>query len=170
MADHPEKPRKGASLPDQELAELLLRIPADYRAQLRPLAKFLEGKRVTAATGGRSGYALSLEDGSTAIAFVSAGRLELKVITCAPSEAELALIRQDDAPDGSAPSEAPLPYASERCSIADEVAHCLYQPVTGIAVGEDCFSLCFPGGMELEAMFVPNARGQRALRVFWEQW
>jgi hypothetical protein len=36
-----------------------------------------------------------------------------------------------------------------------------------LAHGEDSFNLCFPGGMELETMVVPDGEGRPALRVFW---
>lgn len=169
MASHDAPPRSG-TLSSQEVLAQLGQVPADYRDTLRRLAQSLRGKVVAGSRGGHSGYLLRFTDGTSALAFVQGTRLELEVLTQAPSPAELALLAQADVPDGSAPSAANLPNASQPCSIVDEIARSHGQPVTGIAVGSDCFSLCFPEGRELEALFVPGAGGRPALRVFWEQW
>jgi hypothetical protein len=72
--------------------------------------------------------------------------------------------------DGSAPLPDDLPYASEYCDIAAEVAKAHGQTIESLAIGASSFNLTFPDGHELDTRIVKASDGKPALRVFWEQW
>lgn len=169
MTSHDSKPLR-TSMSPEEVRTTLEKMPAEYRARLVKATRSLNHKVVQESRAGKSGYALSFADGSAAVVFVNGDQLDVRVSDRAPGEEDLTLIDQADAPDGAAPSDAALPYASAPFSLRDEVARSHGHAVTGIAVGEDTFNFCFDDGHELEAMFVPSRAGRRALRVFWEQW
>jgi len=72
--------------------------------------------------------------------------------------------------DGRGPFPVDYPYANQVYDLGGEVAHCVGQSISAVAVGETCFNLCFPDGHELDSMILRDGQGRPALRVFWEQW
>ena len=70
----------------------------------------------------------------------------------------------------AAPLDIDLPYASHDNDISVEARHTHGKRITGVAIGAQEFSLCFPGDMELEGNVWQDGDGRLVLRVFYEQW
>jgi len=168
--DHSDEPTPG-DLPEEELSSMYEGLMgSEYYRYVEPLAGIVRGKRVAGSRGGTSGYSLAFAGGSWFVAYLVGERLAWQTGPGDVPPEVLGKIDSAEAGDASEPLDVDLPYAGQACDIASEVARCHGQPVVGLAYGEDTFNLCFPKGMELEAMIVPDRDGRPALRVFWEQW
>lgn len=167
---HKDKPEIASHIPD-ELIEVKKRLFASgYYQHILPLRERLKGKLVSSSQAGRSGYLVYFEDGTWLICYLKTSQVHWIMGAGQPITAQLALIHEAAAGDGSEPLTANLPCADESCDIASEVRNAHGQRVTGIAIGENSFNLCFPDGMELDTTVVPTPDGRKAIRVFWEQW
>ncbi len=149
-------------------AEQLYR--ADYTNYVRKLLQAVEGKRVTSTLAGNSGFILHLERSQWVAAYLANARLEYAVGSEPPSSSIVQRLHNVEYGDPHAPLPADLPYASEPCNLAAEVAQSVDQIITGFAFGESCFNFCFPEGMELDTSISRDSHGRLTLRVFWEQW
>jgi hypothetical protein len=169
MAKHDERPQHG-DLPEAEMNRALARVSGSYGQHVHALLNDIHGKVVDRTSVGRSGYCLEFKDGSWVICYLSSAVLEWRTGPGAPSAVDRALMDSPHAGDGRGPLPVEHPYADEVCDLEAEVARAAGQPVTGVAVGETSFNLCFPDGRELDATVLSDPDGRPVLRVFWEQW
>lgn len=169
MAKHDQKPER-ADLPDDVTERALGHLNSSYGQRLQLLLNEIEGKVVTRTSAGRSGYCLEFDDRSWIICHLSRFVLEWRTGTGLPTSDDCALMDNPDAGEGREPLSIDHPYADEVCDLAAQVARCVGQPVSAVAVGENSFNLCFPDGHELDATVQRDSDGRAVLRVFWEQW
>jgi hypothetical protein len=157
---------------DDFLEAAIAAIDPEYAGRLEGLGAALSGKVVEDSQAGHSGYLLRFTDGFWVAVWLdpSTGRMEFATGDGAPPTEVTALLSNPAVPDASAPLNVDRPYASEPNDIRGEARRVHGSPVTGIAIGERAFNLCFPGDMELDGTVFPNAEGCAVLRVFYEQW
>lgn len=170
MTKHDEYPEYDGELTEEQIRLIEQIMESPYAKHIQELREHIDGKVVSSSVAGRSGYMLEFEDGYFLICFLSENIMDWRVGHGKPSSSDLNLINQEHAGDGYAPLSVDVIYADEHCDITSEVAKSHDQPITGIAIGQNSFNLCFPGGRELGSMLVPDSCGKLALRVFWEQW
>jgi hypothetical protein len=168
---HDSAPELG-SLPDDVAQRLIEDLDPAYTAKVRNLGQQLDGSVVVDSTGGHSGYLLRLADGGYVAVWLDSdlSRMEFFTDTGDPPAHLISLLSNPDVPDASAPLDIDRPYANERNDISTEARRAHGHPITGVAVGQNAFSLCFPDDIELEGHVLQLPDGRLALRVFWEQW
>ena len=168
---HNEKPKKAENLSEQEFRAMLNRVMnSPYSTYVKEKTKCIEGKTVTSSISGCSGYILIFNDGSYLVCYLNENKLDLVWGSGKIKNIFMEKINSSLFGDASKPLSVDLPYANESCGISNEVNKSHGQTITGIAIGEKTFNICFPEGMELDAMIVPDSNGKDSLRVFWEQW
>jgi hypothetical protein len=143
---------------------------SDYAEHVRKLTPRVTGKRVTDTVAGKSGFLLRLDGSCWVAAFVENRRLQYSVGTGEPPSGVLDRLNSIECGEPLLPLAADVPYASESCDIAAEVAKSVNQSIEGLAIGDASFNFCFPHGLELDSTIVNDANGRPTLRVFWEQW
>ena len=170
MINHDEKPK----LSDLSVVEL-----QRWAKQLSssPYAKYVEnlkskviGRTVVSSAVSSSGFLLYLNDNSWVLSFLNNAKLDWRVGSGEPSTADLKLMNAEYSDDGRKPLAVNLPYADETCDMEVEIAEAHGKPIVNLAIGARSFNFCFPEKRELDVMIAPDAKGQTALRVFWEQW
>ena len=166
---HDEKPKPG-NLPDDVMERARSRLSSAYGRQLGMLLEEIRGKVVARTSAGRSGYCLKFEDGSWIVCHLSNFVLKWRTGAGVLTSEERALMDDPNTGDGRLPLSADGPYSEEICDMDAEVAQCIGQPVSAIAVGETSFNICFPDGHEIDANVRRDSDGRAILRVFWEQW
>jgi len=155
----------------KEILEAAVRISeSDYAKYVMQLVRLVVGKKVVATEGGRSGYLLFLEEHNWIICYFDGESMRWCHGVGEPVQEQRDLIHSAGVGDGKGSLTVDLPYASEECDVEKEVLRSIGHTVTGYAVGDACFNLCFEDGHELDAMIVPDDNYKRALRIFWEQW
>jgi hypothetical protein len=165
---HDELPEPG-ELSADDLHEVEVIRNSAYAQNLRELSSFIAGKTVIESEAGSSGFLLRFSDRTWSLCFVEGARLSWKVGQDPTPQDRLKLMCADHA-DGTDPLDVNVPYADETCDVAAEVAKCHGEQVTGLAIGERTFNICFPAGRELETSIWQRSDGKLAFRVFWEQW
>src|SRR5512132_444919 len=151
MNPHDKKPTRGTMSP-AELQSVTERLEFSYSSHVRALASRAKDRRVAETDAGRSGYLLRFADGSGVVVLVAGARLDWKWLDGPLEPSDLSLLHQPGTGDARVSRPADGPYASQLCDLPAEVARCIGQPVTGVAIGEDTFNLCFPEDRELDAM------------------
>jgi len=141
-----------------------------YSQHIQALTPMIKGKVVQNSIAGNSGFILIFTDNTSVISYLKKEKLYYKYIETVLSDGDRALIKSDDYGDGFAPLDVDIPYANVICNLASEISNAHGKTITGFSTGEDSFNFCFPNGMELETMLVPDKDNRIALRVFWEQW
>ncbi len=169
MARHDEKPGTG-DLPPAEIEKLMARMNSSYGQRVRAIREEIKGKIVARTSTGRSGYCLEFTDGSWVVCYLAESLLDWHAGPGPLPQGARDLMHDPKAGDVRGPLAVNRPYASEVCDLEYQVAQAIGQSVSGIAVGDDSFNLCFPDGHELDASVVADATGLPGLRVFWEQW
>jgi hypothetical protein len=166
---HHQKPEI-AKLPKnfQEMSEKILK--SDYYAYVARLTKIVKGRTVKDSFPGRSGFILFLDNGDWIASFLHDDKMMYEMGSGKPGGNIYKKLNSKTYGDASEPLSVDLPYSDEECDIASELKNSHGKPITGLSIGEDSFNFCFPKGMELEAMLVPDETDRTALRVFWEQW
>jgi hypothetical protein len=168
--EHHKEPHKDKELPKELLSLVEKVMHSPYVSAIQKQVNEIKGRVVESTVGGTSGYLLTLRDGSFVIIHLSGDKMDIHSGRGTPREEEMALINSKDCGDASGPLAVNLPYADESCSISHEVSQCRGMAIEGVSLGENTFNLCFPEGWELDASIVPDPKGKKALRVFWEQW
>ena len=157
-------------MPPDVLQQITAWTSSPYGKYLEELRTRIKGKTVSRTEAGHAGFLLCFPDDSWVLCYLEDAKLQWQTGTGAADNAALQKLCSDAVGDGFAPLRANLPYANETNDMAAEVALSLGKVVTGLAIGEDMFNICFPEGMELDATIHPDQDGKLALRVFWEQW
>ncbi len=165
---HDRRPKQG-SLSELELKQITKRLSGAYSEYIKALSEEIKGKTVCSVVGGRSGYMLTFTDETWIVCYLSENIMDWMTGSGSALK-EMQVINANGARDCSAPIESFAPYADEYCDISTEIKNAIGQQVTGVAIGEDSFNLCFPDNMELDAMVIHEPDGSVGLRVFWEQW
>jgi len=153
MARHDEKPEKG-DLPTAEIEKAMAQISSPYGQRVRALLEEIEGKVVARTSTGRSGYCLEFTDGSWVVCYLAESLLDWRTGPLPLPQGARDLMHNSSAGDARGPLTIDRPYASEVCDLEFQVAHAIGQSVSGIAVGDNSFNLCFPDGHELDATVV----------------
>jgi hypothetical protein len=167
---HTDRPQNAPEVPPEAL-EAMRRIQASgYGEEVRRFVEPLRGKVVESSRAGPGGFLVQFVDGTWAAAFVRGRRLRGEAGAGQVPSSLLDALEGRECGDPGAPVGSAVPYGEEGCDIAREVSNCHGQAVTGVAIGEDTFNLCFPAGMELDASIARDASGRAVLRVYWEQW
>jgi len=160
-----KKPIK-VEIKEDELQELVKKITeTTYFDYVKPLTKFIKGKTVNNSYAGISGFILVFSDSSFLICYLKDDFLKWQYSEKQLESIDLEKIKNNDYHDVSSPLKINYPYSDEDCDIEKELKNSYGKTITGVAIGEISFNLCFPNGKELETMIVENG-----LRVFWEQW
>jgi hypothetical protein len=161
-----------ATVPDHVLKAVMSRRQSEYSEGVKHLGDQLRGRVVTESSGGHSGYLLRFADGAWVAVWLepSLSRMEHSTGAGDPPAEVVARLSNPVVASASAPLDIDLPYASEDNDISAEASHTHGKPITGVAIGEQDFSLCFPDDMELEGTVLQDGRGRLVLRVFYEQW
>ncbi len=168
--NHYQKPEISNDL-DKELEKIrddLL--TSDYCTYIKLLSPKVKDQTVKSSFAGNSGFILFLENGCWVASFLHENKLIYETGNGKPEDSTYRKINSSLYGDGSSPLTVDLPYADEENEISKELEQSYGKTITGLAIGSDCFSFCFPKGMELESLLMPNKAGCLALRVFWEQW
>jgi hypothetical protein len=143
---------------------------SSYWQYLQPLQARVVGRTVLSSEAGNSGFTLFLDDSTWALVYLDGEMLQWMSGARQLSKEQQHLMHSSAYGDGTAPLTVDLPHTDESCDMAAELAHAHGQRINALAVGEDCFNFCFPGGHELETMIIRTNDGKTGLRVFWEQW
>jgi hypothetical protein len=140
------------TVPDDVLQAVNARRQSEYSIGVKHLGDQLRGRVVTESIGGHSGYLLRFADGTWVAVWLepSLSRMAHSIGAGDPPAEVVALLSNPVVASASAPLDMDLPYASEDNDISAEARHTHGKPITGVAIGEQDFSLCFPGDMELE--------------------
>lgn len=160
--------------PNDEVAQtnyLKLKIrTSKYSQHIQELSPMVKGKIVKDSMVGNAGFILVFTDNTLVISYLKQEKLYYKYIEDSLLDEDRALIKSENYGDGFAPLEIDIPYANQICDLASEIANVHNKPITGLSIGENAFNFCFPNGLELETMIVPDKDNKITLRVFWEQW
>jgi hypothetical protein len=135
MAKHEEKPQIG-DLPDDVMEQAFGRLSSSYGERLQALLDEIRGKVVARTSAGRSGYCLEFSDRTWIICHLSDFVLEWHTGSGLPSADDRALMHDQGAGDGRGPLTIDRPYADEICDLEAQVACCVGQPVSAVAVGD----------------------------------
>jgi hypothetical protein len=168
---HDEKPQNANNLSEQEFQNMLSKVMnSPYSKYVKEKTQGIEGKTVISSLSGCSGYILLFKDDSYLVCYLKVDKLDLAWGSGKVENSFMEIINSFQFGDASKPLSVDLPYGNEPCDLSNEVNKTHGQTVTGIAIGERTFNICFAEGMELDAMIVPDLNGKDSLRVFWEQW
>jgi hypothetical protein len=167
---HEERPQVAAPGPAELAAQVEALMASEYRQLVAPLAPKVVGRRVTDSHAGHSGFILFLDDGTWVASFLEERRLKWQTGAGQPSGEVLSLLCSPEYGDARAPIPQDIPYASQYCDIAAEVAKAHGETIATLAFGRDTFNYVFPDGHELDTRVVTTSDGKPALRVWWEQW
>ena len=166
--DHDSKPQI-TNLSQESLDEMKQITHSPYFDHIKKLGHLIKGKVVASSSAGHSGYLLRFEDSTWLLCWFNGENLDWETGDYLLTANKLSLM---DNPNFLKPDKGktkPHPYSNEEIHIQAETKKAHGQKVTGVSIGSNCFSVCFPKNKELEAHIL-SKDGKSFLSVFWEQW
>jgi hypothetical protein len=168
--DHDQPPQQ-ADEPHPEVLRKLQELQASpYVSYVKPLKDKVAGRMVVRTEAGHSGFVLYFDDESWVLCHLEGDELRWRVGSGVMPPADQSLMTAPLFGDASLPVGDEIPYGTEPCNIAAEIANAVGQQISTLAFGERCFNFCFPNGRELEVTLLKDRQGKQAFRVYWEQW